>query len=47
MRINAIDYNIIPSLNNKVRYIKQKLDDFERDRTVSLKYIKARISQNG
>ncbi len=43
MRVNAIDYNILPTLNDKARFIKQKLDDFERDRTVSLKYIKARI----
>ncbi|MCL5009918.1 MAG: V-type ATP synthase subunit D [Candidatus Parvarchaeota archaeon] len=40
MRINTIEYNIIPRLAFKVNYIRQKLEDFERDRIVSLKYIK-------
>jgi V/A-type H+-transporting ATPase subunit D len=44
MRINTIEYNIIPNLNVKARYIRQKLDDFERDRIVSLKYIKGKVA---
>ncbi len=43
-RINTIEYNILPKLAVRANYIAQKLDDFERDRVVSLKYIKEKIS---
>ncbi len=39
-RTNSIENVIIPRWNAKVKYIKQSLDDMERDRLVSIKFIK-------
>ena len=43
-RANAIENVVIPSMKERMVYIKQRLEDLERDQTVSLKFIKRRIS---
>ena len=42
-RANAIENVVIPSMKLRMSYIKQRLEDLERDQTVSLKFIKRRI----
>ncbi len=42
-RANAIENVVIPSMKERMVYIKQRLEDLERDQTVSLKFIKRRI----
>jgi V/A-type H+-transporting ATPase subunit D len=39
-RTNSIENIIIPRWKEKIKYIKQSLDDMERDRLVSIKFIK-------
>jgi V/A-type H+-transporting ATPase subunit D len=39
-RTNSIENIIIPRWEAKIKYIKQSLDDMERDRLVSIKFIK-------
>jgi V/A-type H+-transporting ATPase subunit D len=39
-RTNSIENIIIPRWKAKIKYIKQSLDDMERDRLVSIKFIK-------
>ncbi|MGC8533101.1 MAG: V-type ATP synthase subunit D [Candidatus Parvarchaeum sp.] len=39
-RTNSIENVIIPRWEAKIKYIKQSLDDMERDRLVSIKFIK-------
>ncbi len=39
-RTNSIENVIIPRWKAKIKYIKQSLDDMERDRLVSIKFIK-------
>lgn len=39
-RTNSIENVIIPRWQTKIKYIKQSLDDMERDRLVSIKFIK-------
>ncbi len=39
-RTNSIENIIIPRWEEKIKYIKQSLDDMERDRLVSIKFIK-------
>ncbi len=43
-RSNAIENIAIPGMNWKAKYIKQRLEDMERDSVVSLKFIKGKIS---
>ncbi len=43
-RSNAIENVVIPGLKAKVVYIKQRLEDAERDQTVSLKFIKRKLA---
>ncbi|MEM0143287.1 MAG: V-type ATP synthase subunit D [Candidatus Parvarchaeum sp.] len=45
-RTNSIENVIIPRWEAKIKYIKQSLDDMERDRLVSIKFIK-RLHSNG
>jgi V/A-type H+-transporting ATPase subunit D len=42
-RSNAIENVVIPQMAAKVSYIKQRLEDMERDQTVSLKFIKRKM----
>lgn len=42
-RSNAIENVAIPKLKQKAAYIKQRLDDMERDQIVSIKYIKGKL----
>lgn len=46
-RSNAIENVAIPKLKEKSSYIKQRLDDMERDQIVSIKYIKGKIESEG
>ncbi len=39
-RVNALEYNIIPSLEEQVKYIRQRLDELERESFVALKTLK-------
>ena len=39
-RVNALEYILIPELNEKVRYVKMKLAEMERSNTVTLLKIK-------
>jgi V/A-type H+-transporting ATPase subunit D len=43
-RANAIENVVIPNLKDKASYIKQRLEDLERDQTVSLKFIKRKMA---
>jgi V/A-type H+-transporting ATPase subunit D len=42
-RSNAVENVVIPEMKGKTAYIKQRLDDMERDQIVSLKFIKGKI----
>ncbi len=46
-RTNSIENVIIPRWGMKIKYIKQSLDDMERDRLVSIKFIKKLHTQHG
>ena len=46
-RTNSIENVIIPRWEMKIKYIKQSLDDMERDRLVSIKFIKKLHTQHG
>ena len=46
-RANAIENVVMPNLDAKASYIKQRLEDLERDQTVSLKFIKRKIGNAG
>jgi vacuolar-type H+-ATPase subunit D/Vma8 len=35
---------VIPAMNEKIAYIRQRLEDMERDQIVSLKFIKRKIN---
>lgn len=43
-RSNAIENVVIPGLREKAAYIKQRLDDIERDQIISLKFIKRKMN---
>lgn len=43
-RSNAIENVVVPNLIEKSIYIKQRLDDLEKDQIVSLKFIKRKIN---
>jgi len=43
-RANAIENVAIPAMEEKAKYIRQRLEDMERDNIVSLKFIKGKIS---
>lgn len=43
-RANAIENVAIPNMWEKAKYIRQRLEDMERDNIVSLKFIKGKIS---
>lgn len=43
-RANAIENVVIPNMQEKLTYIRQRLEDLERDQTVSLKFIKRKIN---
>ncbi len=43
-RSNAIENVVIPSMLEKIAYIRQRLEDLERDQTVSLKFIKRKMN---
>ena len=42
-RSNAIDNVVIPKMQQRSKYIKQRLEDIERDQIISLKVIKRKI----
>ncbi len=44
-RVNALEYVIIPSLEEDVKYIKQRLEELERDSFVALKTIKRKLEK--
>lgn len=44
-RANAIENVVIPNMKDKAVYIKQRLEDLERDQTVSLKFIKKKMAK--
>jgi V/A-type H+-transporting ATPase subunit D len=43
-RSNAIENVVIPKMQQKILYIRQRLEDMERDQIVSLKFIKRKIN---
>ncbi len=43
-RSNAIENIVIPRMQQKILYIRQRLEDMERDQIVSLKFIKRKIN---
>lgn len=44
-RSNAIENVAIPNMGEKAKYIRQRLEDMERDNIVSLKFIKGKIGR--
>ncbi len=45
-RVNALEFIILPKLEEEVKLIKQRLDEIERDNLVALKTIKGKIEAN-
>ena len=45
-RVNGLEYKIIPDLKNAQNYVKLALDEQDRDTTIRLKKIKAKIEKN-
>ncbi|MGC8495822.1 MAG: V-type ATP synthase subunit D [Candidatus Micrarchaeia archaeon] len=46
-RVNALENVTLPRLSAKASYIKQRLDDMERDQIVSLKFVKGKLNERG
>jgi len=44
-RVNALEYTLIPSLKETIRYITMKLDELERSNTTRLMKIKAMVEE--
>jgi len=44
-RVNALENITLPRLAGKAIYIKQRLDDMERDQIVSLKFVKGKLNE--
>ena len=44
-RVNALEYVLLPSLEEQKKFIRQKLEELERDAFVSLKSIKAHLEK--
>ncbi len=44
-RVNALEYNIIPQLEEQVKYIRQRLDELERESFVALKTLKRKMAR--
>jgi len=45
-RVNGLEFNIVPALENAVRFISLSLEEMERDDLIRLKKIKAKLSSN-
>lgn len=45
-RVNALEYVMIPELNETIKYIRQKLDENERSATTRLMKVKTFINEN-
>jgi V/A-type H+-transporting ATPase subunit D len=45
-RVNALEYNLIPSIQETIRYITQKLNEFERGNLVRLMRVKEIVRQH-
>ena len=46
-RANAIENVVVPALKYKVGYIRQRLEDLERDQIVSIKFMKRKMMNAG
>ncbi|MCL4374173.1 MAG: V-type ATP synthase subunit D [Candidatus Marsarchaeota archaeon] len=46
-RVNALENVTMPRLIGSAAYIKQRLDDMERDQIVSLKFVKGKLNEQG
>jgi len=44
-RVNALEFKVIPDINDTVRYIGFSLEEMERDNTVKLKMLKAKAER--
>ncbi len=45
-RVNALEFKVIPDINDTVRYIGFSLEEMERDNTVKLKMLKAKAQRS-
>ena len=45
-RVNALEYVMIPELNETIKYIRQKLDENERSATTRLMKVKTFINSD-
>lgn len=45
-RVNGLEFNIVPTLENAVKFISLSLEEMERDDLIRLKKIKAKLSSN-
>ena len=44
-RVNALEFKVIPDINDTIRYIGFSLEEMERDNTVKLKMLKAKAER--
>ena len=44
-RVNALEFKVIPDINDTVRFIAFSLEEMERDNTVKLKMLKAKAQR--
>lgn len=45
-RVNGLEFTIIPNLEHSLNYVKLSLDEQDRDTTIRLKKIKAKLEKN-
>lgn len=45
-RVNALEYVVIPELEERIKFIKSKLEEMERESFVAMKFIKGKLEKS-